>query len=247
MSRGKVPPRYVRLYESLRSGIASGVYPVGTLLPTEAELGAEYGVSRHTVREATRRLVDAGMISRHPSVGTIVKSSTPRSMPLYIAGLGSVQDLMAYTELTRLEPFSHALVKASPEMSERFQCDTDSVWLRIKACRHLVADNTKLSCSYVYLRPEFEGIRKNLTGNHVSIYRQLQNDYGQTINRIQQHIEAAPMPAEAKAHLDISEEEPALRMLRAYFDSDNGLLAISDNFYIASRFQLSTEWVGASS
>ena len=95
--RSKTQPRYAWLHQSLLNDIVAGKYPVGSLLPTEAQLSATFGVSRHTVREATRRLVDTGMIVRYPSIGTVVTSAQPgAAQPSYIAGLGTMKDLLAY-------------------------------------------------------------------------------------------------------------------------------------------------------
>ncbi|HQN12873.1 MAG TPA: GntR family transcriptional regulator, partial [Quisquiliibacterium sp.] len=54
-------PRYQQVADALARDIARGLYEVGSLLPTEAQLCTLFNVSRHTVREATRRLVDVGL------------------------------------------------------------------------------------------------------------------------------------------------------------------------------------------
>jgi DNA-binding GntR family transcriptional regulator len=42
--------------------------------------------------------------------------------------------------------------------------------------------------------------------------------------------------------LGLESGSPALRMLRAYVDPQDRLLTVSENFYIADRFKLQTEW-----
>ena len=68
-------PRYMTLAETLRAGIAAGNPAVGELLPTEHALTEQYGVSRHTVREALRMLAEAGLIARRRGAGTVVVAS----------------------------------------------------------------------------------------------------------------------------------------------------------------------------
>lgn len=70
-------PLYLRIAEGLARKIAFGVYPVGSQLPTEAELCATHEVSRSTAREAMRCLVDRGMISRRVRHGSRVISAAP--------------------------------------------------------------------------------------------------------------------------------------------------------------------------
>ena len=65
-------PRYLQLAQTLISEIEEGHYPVGALMPTEFELCDQFGASRFTVREAIKRLVQQGMVSRQAGVGTRV-------------------------------------------------------------------------------------------------------------------------------------------------------------------------------
>ena len=77
--RAAVTPRYQRVADDLTKRIGSGKYPVGAYLPTEMELCRQYGISRHTVREALRQLRDAGLISRRRRIGTEVVARMPKA------------------------------------------------------------------------------------------------------------------------------------------------------------------------
>lgn len=64
------------LYEQVKDGvlarIRSGELPVGAQLPSEAELCAEYGVSRIVVRQALNDLTSLGYVDRRQGKGTFV-------------------------------------------------------------------------------------------------------------------------------------------------------------------------------
>ena len=45
-------PAYKKCYNKLKSDIDNNVYPIGSYLPTEDELGKMFSVSRTTVRHA---------------------------------------------------------------------------------------------------------------------------------------------------------------------------------------------------
>ncbi|MCP3758726.1 GntR family transcriptional regulator [Streptomyces sp. TBY4] len=58
---------YLTIAEALRARIAEGTYPDG--LPSEAEIGREFGVARTTVRRALRALEEAGDVTTVAGVG----------------------------------------------------------------------------------------------------------------------------------------------------------------------------------
>lgn len=233
-------PRYLWLHQTLLNDISSGKYPVGGLLPTEDDLGRIYRVSRHTVREATRKLVDSGLIVRRPGIGTVVRAaSAPRP---YVAGLGSLKELMDYTSTTRLEVLGQAAVTADDALARDLHCEPGSQWLELQTRRHLAGQDAPISFTRVYLRPEFAGVRDHLRGDHPSIYELLRTLYRQEVASVRQQIEATLMPAPAARLLQVKAGSPALRMLRCYFDAGGRLLTASANLYVADRFQLVTSW-----
>jgi DNA-binding GntR family transcriptional regulator len=86
MTRSTVPPQETRrpsaveqVVSSLFSGLMSSRFAPGQRL-IEADLTAEYGVSRGTLREAFRRLAADGLIEIVPHRGAIVRRLSPRDM-----------------------------------------------------------------------------------------------------------------------------------------------------------------------
>ncbi len=65
--------RYRRIAHSLRDAILSGVYQPGDRLPTEMELARTHAVSRVTAAAALTELAHAGLVTRTPRLGTIVR------------------------------------------------------------------------------------------------------------------------------------------------------------------------------
>jgi GntR family transcriptional regulator len=68
-------PLHRRLESLFRRAIAEGSWPEGTRIPTEHELVRQYGVSRHTVRQALGSLVQDGLIDRRAGDGSYVSSA----------------------------------------------------------------------------------------------------------------------------------------------------------------------------
>ncbi|MGP0225249.1 FadR/GntR family transcriptional regulator [Paenarthrobacter sp. NCHU4564] len=58
----------------LQRNIVSGAWPVGSRLPLEADLLAQYGVSRVTLRQAVQSLVHVGLLETIQGNGTFVRA-----------------------------------------------------------------------------------------------------------------------------------------------------------------------------
>ena len=74
LDQNSAVPLYEQLKGAISADIISGVYKPGTRLPSEAELEAEYGVSRITVRRAVKELVAEGFVVKKQGKGTFVRS-----------------------------------------------------------------------------------------------------------------------------------------------------------------------------
>lgn len=74
---------YPRIADRLRKRITSGRYPAGEVLPSEAELCAEFRVARNTVRRALALLEADGLIVTVPSKGRVVRhrDGSPDAVP----------------------------------------------------------------------------------------------------------------------------------------------------------------------
>lgn len=72
---------FATIAETLRGEIASGLYPPGAKLPTEAALAARFGVNRHTVRHALAALAEAGTVHARRGAGVFV-TARPTDYPL---------------------------------------------------------------------------------------------------------------------------------------------------------------------
>lgn len=89
-------PVHARISDSLRSRIRSGELPVGSQLPSEAELMREFGVARGTVRRALQTLDEHGLVHVIQGKGTFVR--TGRAEPSIGQTLVGLGETLSYSE-----------------------------------------------------------------------------------------------------------------------------------------------------
>jgi DNA-binding transcriptional regulator YhcF (GntR family) len=70
-----------QLADLIGADIQSGRYAPGELLPSEVQLGARYGVSRPTVRQALAALSTEGLIEARNGIGSQVCQTPPAAIP----------------------------------------------------------------------------------------------------------------------------------------------------------------------
>lgn len=101
-------PIWRQIDRDLRNRLARGEFD--SKFPTDRELVAEYGASRHTVRTAVGRLQDEGLITRRRGRGSF---RTPQS---FAQPLGTIYSLFQSIE-------DHGAVQTSAVVSQDQRCD----------------------------------------------------------------------------------------------------------------------------
>jgi len=216
MARSSHPasPRYRQLADRLLRDIEGGKYKVGAMLPPELELCARHGVSRHTVREALRRLADMGLLGRRQGIGTHVKARSGRGR--FVATLGSIEDLFQYTQRTRLKLIDERQVTADAKLAELLHCKAGQKWLKLETCRYPRGGSVPISHTEIYLLPAYGAIRDAIEGEGVWVYGLIEKHYGERIVEVQQEVGTAAASARIAKLLHCKPRAPALHVMRYY-------------------------------
>jgi len=83
--------RYQEIADYIEEKVNNGTYVSGYIIPSEAELANEFGVSRMTARNATSLLVNKGILYRVNGRGTIVSSNRIRKNDFFMGFTGTEQ------------------------------------------------------------------------------------------------------------------------------------------------------------
>src|ERR1700740_1371868 len=110
-------PLYVQVVRALKDEIVSGVYPIGSQLPTEEELCGRFSVSRYTVREALRRLREDSLVSSRQGAGTTVVP--PRPSESFVHEVMSINDLVAFATGVRFAIDTIEMIEIDDKLSAR--------------------------------------------------------------------------------------------------------------------------------
>jgi DNA-binding GntR family transcriptional regulator len=226
------PPLYARIEASLRAAIADGRYGVGSLLPTEAELCDTLRVSRHTIREALRRLVEAGLVERRQGAGTMVMArDAPRGT---VQSIRSIEALFQYAADTRLEIRTRLMTKLGAEDAAAVPATPGEAWLKLAGLRVDHA-GTPIATADVLVHPRFAAIADVLP-ERGAIYAVIESRFGVEVTEVVQEISAAPMPAPVARALGQKPRAVGMRFVRRYLGSDGGTLLFSRSWHPAERF-----------
>jgi GntR family transcriptional regulator len=217
----------------VQARIASGAYPVGSTLPTESELCAEFSTSRFTVREAVRRLVEQGLVSRRPKAGTLVKAAQVR--PRFTQSVDTLADLFQAALTTRFTVKSQRMVKPRGEIAELLRSPNGTPWLQVIGTRNDPADGQIISFTQCYLPERLAWIGPELPNCVGPFYAHIEKRTGEAITRAEQEIKADLPAAMVCAALDVPPGSTSLRVLRRYM-SQNGILIASFNWHPADLF-----------
>ncbi len=239
--RAAVPPRYQQVADELTRRIAAGRYPVGGYLPTEMELVQHYGISRHTVREALRRLRDAGLISRRRRVGTEVVARTPPAN--YRQPTNSIGDLLQYADETRLTVLGQRRVVCDVALAALLECREGAPWIRVTSLRTGSDPRRPICLTVAYVDADLPEVDRQLHDLTGPISAMLERVYGLHIVRIDQSIQAVRLGKREATLLRAEPGGPALRAIRRYYDRRGRLIELSDAAHPSDRFTYVTSLV----
>lgn len=230
----------VNLARHLRQQIEAGHYPVGTAIPTEAELQQRFDVSRHTVREALRELKTRGLLSARAGIGTVVRAQGPATS--FMQGMGTLEDVIQFGEATRMKLLGHESVIADAALAEQVGARTGQELVRISLLRHRPQETLPAGWLHIYLRPEHAEVVREIERAREPVLRLVERRYQVRVGEVVQKIVAARLSAAQARMLRARAGRPALHVTRQYFDAQDRLLMATVGLYPSDRFSHNTRF-----
>jgi GntR family transcriptional regulator len=215
---------YRQLADLVRESIRRGELELGARIPSEAQLGSTYGISRITVRQALSELEREGLLERAPGKGTFVRRSVGRVERLTrLSGFG--ENLADLGRTAGYRTFRAREESVPLEVADRLRVSEARAFV---VNRLLLADGNPVGMHLSYLplwiverSPAGTFTREALDSG--SLYAAIEKA-GMVLHRAEEIVEPTLAGAEDAGRLGMDEGGLLLRVTRTVYDPDDRAL-----------------------
>lgn len=225
-------PRYYQLKEIMREKIRSGEWKPGDLIPSERELGEQYGISRMTARQAITELVNEGLFYREQGKGTFVSRHKITQQLINLTGF--TEDMKARGQRAGSRVISAQMIPADDDLAERLRVKPGVPVFRLQRLR--LADDEPLAIEISNLsfigceRLLAEDLEKN------SLYRLLEDKYGLPLLEAEQELEAGLVGVEESELLAVPAGSAALFIRRTTYTERDQPIEYAKSIYCGNKY-----------
>ena len=178
-------------------------------------------------------------MNRRQRVGTVVIALPDEAR--YTHGASRVNDLMQYATDTELRFVYVGRITLSKALARELDAVAGQEWiyavgLRVAPAAEGTQPSRPICITRLYLNPVLKGIEAKLRGRKGAVYALIEADYGLGIERVEQELQGVVLDADDAANLGAHAGDPALRVVRRYFDERGRLLEMAENVHPSDRF-----------
>jgi GntR family transcriptional regulator len=229
--------RYLELADALRARLAVGNHAAGGALPSEAQLGREYAVSRVTVRRALELLRSEGLVTSRQGAGWFV-ALDPVRQPL-----GRITTIEAALEaagaVARRDVVEFRFEPAAGEVASALGLSPGVEVLRVK--RVVRADGDPFAVVTVWVPADLGADLSRADVERAPFYDLLPLR-GVELGRATQTIDADALDPSDAALLDAAAGTPVLVCRRITYSADGRPVLTSEHRYPSGRTHLEIEF-----
>jgi DNA-binding GntR family transcriptional regulator len=218
------------LAEEILEAIGSGTYAVGDRLLPEAELAAQHGVARETLRKSLHHLEQLGMIERRPRTGTTVVAARPVESYQPVAQTGA--DVLALARGTRLIAPESSEVTVDAVAARRIGARPGSRWHRLRGARVVRGQKQPICFSEHFLRGDLDPAQMFHGALPDPNYT---DDY-----HVEQTIAAELLTEGIAEALDAEAGSPALSITRRARDRRGRLVNVGIHIHPSDRYSITS-------
>lgn len=225
-------PMYRQIADAIREKIRVGDYKVGEALPTEAQLREEFSVSRVTVRQALKLLVENDELESVQGSGTYVKES---KVNYDIYRQSSFQEKWAHLNVvTHSDVLAFEVKPCSIAMAEHLDILENELVFYVKRVRFM--DNNPITVEETWLPVAlFPDLTYQVMQN--SKYDFIEKTKKLIIDRSEQELVPILPPEDIAERLGIDSSQPIIEKRTRSYLSDNTVFEYSRNFFTSRDYR----------
>lgn len=230
-----VEPLHHRIRRELEERIRGGQWPVGSKVPTEAELERQYGVSRTTVQRALYDLATSGLVVRKRRHGTFVAQAVGETNLLRFVNLFLQEPVAPGVH----EPCDATVVLARDSELSHADLDPEEALVRLERLKLTptgAPSAVEVAVIPFRLVPNYEEYPWDTGSSHRAI-----TDNGHVLARIRLYVEPCALTAREARLLRLRKGEAALRCVRYTWLADGSIAEISEYVLAPGEYKLYVE------
>lgn len=225
-------PMYRQIADTIRTKIHSGDYKVGEVIPTEAELREEFSVSRVTIRQALKLLIENDELESVQGSGTYVKEN---KVNYDIYQQSSFKEKWAHLNVaTHSDVIIFEITKPGMLMAENLNINEDDRIFYVKRVRYIEDNPITVEETWLPLAL-FPDLTYQVMQN--SKYDFIEKTKGLVIDRSEQEIIPILPSAEVSALLGIDPNLPIIEKRTRSYLQDNTVFEYSRNYFKTSDYK----------
>ncbi len=199
MATAQAQSRHERVSSWIRDQIEAGGFSENDRLPSENQLGAQFSVSRITIRRALQTLESEGIIYRRQGLGSFVASSCAAGRRSRLSGF--IEQMEAAGVLPQSEILHEQSEEAAARVASALGAHEGATVFRIDRLQRgngqeVVFDRIWLPLFYAHLLEKHDLSK-------ASIYAIMENAYDISVCSGRFRLEAVNAPNDVAQHLDV--------------------------------------------
>jgi len=234
VDRDAAMPLYHQIFLQLRDEIVSGQRPFGTVLPTEQDLSAQFGVSRITARRVLDELARQHFVERKRRVGTTVIFHSPVK-PIEANIDQAIDSLLVLGRGTKASVIEVATETAPLAITDALKLAPGTEVVRAVRVRSL--DGAPLGHVLSYVPADLASVvTREALGNTPML--ELLAQAGRAAHTAEQRISAVLADVQMAQTLDIEPRAALLKISRTVLDRDGAPVLLTYAHYRSDRFHV---------
>ncbi|MDR5905593.1 GntR family transcriptional regulator [Franzmannia qiaohouensis] len=227
--------RYTNVAQRIMQDIRSGGFQVGDPMPSEAELCAQFGVSRSTIRSALSQLQRLGLLERKQGAATRIKAT--EASPTYVHAMTASGDLLQFAGPSWRKVHGATYIVADEALAEQLDQRPGRRWVRISQTRHVESQQAPVGWTDVYLCERYADIVDEIPEYSGLIYALLEERHPVLVHEIRQAVSAVPVPEHLADELEVAAGDHALELTRHYLDAEGESLIVAISILPAQHYR----------